>query len=163
MVLKESESVLREKSFSGKSLFVSIANTMPPGMTIEQVQSDTRESTNHIRAILRYTQLASDNVSNGLNFDWRHYENDTHSSVALISEYDAIRFLYPWYVPGEIDHFFAEESTASVQEVVDYVGNHIDQISDRFGYSFHPPQDWVNMRGRSMTAPRQRRGHTCAA
>lgn len=158
VVLKESEVALAEQNFSGKSLFVTIANTMPPEMTVEQVKVDTRDSTDHIRAILRYTQLANDTDNSGLNFDWRYYDNDSHASVALISEYDAIRFLFPWYEPKEINHFFTTDSTASVEVVLNYVTNHFAEVSDRFGYTFHPPQSWVNMLGRSMTSGDQAEG-----
>lgn len=152
VILKESATALADQDFSGKSLFVAIANTMPAGVTIERVAEDVGDSTNHIRAILNYSQLADDAEHNGLNFGWRYYSDDTHSSVPLVSEYDGIRFLFPWYIPKGINHFFVDESTASVQDVVDYVTNHYDQVSERFGYRFHPPQDWVNMLGRSMTA-----------
>lgn len=158
VVLNESEIALAEQDFSGKSLFVTIANTMPAQMSIEQVEADPLPSTNHIRAILRYTQLAEAADSNGLNFAWRYYDDNTHGSVPLISEYDGLRFLFPWYEPKEINHFFAEEVYPETELVMNYVGNHFAAVSDRFGYTFHPPQDWVNMLGRSMTAREQSEG-----
>lgn len=158
VILKESEVALADQDFSGKSLFVTVANTMPAGMTIERVAEDASESTDHIRAILDYSQLADDAEHNGLSFDWRYYNEDTHGSVPLISEYDGIRFLFPWYIPKDINHFFTDESTASVEDVIGYIGDHYDQVSERFGYRFHPPQDWVNMLGRSMTARDRARG-----
>lgn len=150
-VLKESELVLLDQNFSGKSLFVSIANTMPEGIAFEQVESDAGAATDHIRAIIRYTQLVEQNENNGLNFDWRYYDEDSHASVAMISEYDAIRFLFSWYVPREIDQLFMEGAIASAEDVVSYATNHFDEVSKRFGYAYSPPQDWVNMLGRSMT------------
>ncbi len=157
-VLRESEVALADQDFSGKSLFVTIANTMPAQMSVDQVAEDTKPSTNHIRAILRYTQLADAADDNGLNFGWRYYDENSHGSVPLISEYDGIRFLFPWYEPKEINHFFAQESTPETQLVMDYVTNHFAGVSDRFGYTFHPPQGWVNMLGRSMTARDQSEG-----
>ena len=152
VVLRESETALAEQDFSGKSLFVSIANTMPPGLTVEEVVNDEEESTDHIRALLRYAQIAEQSQASGLNFDWRYYDDNSHGSVALITEYDALRFLFDWYEPKQINHFFMPDATSSVEDVLDYVTNHFDQVSDRFGYTVPPPQAWVNMLGRSMTA-----------
>ena len=99
--LDAAASLLSVKSFENKSLFVGIANTMSDSMDIERVRSDTASATRHIRSILQFVE-SMDKKENGLRFDWKYYENDDHGSVPLITEYDAMRFLFEWHQFEEI-------------------------------------------------------------
>ncbi|MDH5399425.1 MAG: hypothetical protein OEX02_14840, partial [Cyclobacteriaceae bacterium] len=132
------------KSFENKSLFVGIANTMSNGMDMEGVRSDTTISTRHIRSILQFVESVG-NKENGLRFDWKYYENDDHGSVPLITEYDAMRFLFDWHQFEEIPKVF--DSTATVNEAVGVVKAHYEKLSNRFGYEVLPDQELVSMLG----------------
>ena len=63
-------------------------------MTIDEVQNDTTKSTGHIRSVLQFVNSLDIDNHNNLNFSWKYYSDDDHSSVPLIAEYDALRFLY---------------------------------------------------------------------
>jgi pimeloyl-ACP methyl ester carboxylesterase len=91
-LLKESEHALQQQTFEGKSLYVSIANTVP--MDTLAAQRDTSESTAHFRAIMNFVGMLRKNSPRGLDWRAQFYPEDNHGSVALVSELDALRFLY---------------------------------------------------------------------
>lgn len=136
-LLLRSDTVLRENKFHGKTLFVSLANTMHPGMDTVGVGADTTKVTSHIRSIIRLARSAEINrAKNGLNFSWKYYPDDTHNSVPLISEYDALRFMFSYYRlplhPGITAGDYKE---------------HFKSVSARIGYRMLPPESSVNETG----------------
>jgi predicted alpha/beta superfamily hydrolase len=136
-LLLRSDTVLRENKFEGKSLFVSVANTMEPGMDTLLVNVDTTGNTSHIRSIIHFAKTASSSRSaNGLNFSWKYYGDDDHGSVPLISEYDALRFIFNFYkLPND------------PKVTADDLARHYELISSKLGYSMLPPQDKINEAG----------------
>lgn len=90
--LREYEGVLTSKSFHGKSLFISIANTI--SMDSVAAVRDTSEATYHFRAIVQFLNKLRENQSHGLDWRAKYYPAESHGSVPMISEYDAFNFLY---------------------------------------------------------------------
>ncbi len=95
--LKSVEKVLNEKNFTGTTLYLGIANTMEEGMDIKKVQKDSSIETRHIRSILTLDQYIKSLKQSGLRYESKYYGNDDHSSVPLIAEYDALRFIFEKY------------------------------------------------------------------
>jgi hypothetical protein len=120
-LLKRSEDVISKTIYSNKALYVGIANTMEEGMTIKDVVKDTAETTEHIRSILKFVKATDSLKDNGLLFKWKYYESDSHGSVPMITEYDAIRFLFPWYSFKEVHQFYDPKSTISVEEMISMI------------------------------------------
>jgi len=89
--------ILANKNYKGKTLFMALANRMERGMDTLQVQKDTTESTELIRSNLEFIRYVSNNKTNQLRFKHKYYEDDNHSSVRLIGEYDALRFIFDYY------------------------------------------------------------------
>jgi hypothetical protein len=96
-LLKESEKVLTTNRFNGTSLFLGIANTMEDGVNINTVKKDTTDATLHIRSILKLKEVLENNKENGLNYQSQYYNNENHATVGLISQYDALRFIFKDY------------------------------------------------------------------
>ncbi|HMC87090.1 MAG TPA: alpha/beta hydrolase-fold protein [Chitinophagaceae bacterium] len=96
-LLIQAKEAMKEKIFEGKSLFLAIANTMPVGMDTIQVQTDTSASTIHIRSIFLLRNILQQNPGNELNWSYKYYDSDTHGSVPMIAEYDALRFIFKNY------------------------------------------------------------------
>ena len=120
-LVKRAKNVLNDNKYEGKSLYVGIANTMDEEMDFKEVEKDTSEATEHIRSILKFVNTTDSIDSNGLNFAWKYYDNDSHGSVPLITEYDALRFLFPWYELKGLDKFFDPTSTASVDDLMNLI------------------------------------------
>jgi predicted alpha/beta superfamily hydrolase len=136
-LLLRSDTVLREKKFDGKTLFVSVANTMQPGMDTLRVAADTTGNTVHIRSIIHFAKSGlATRRDNGLNIGWKYYPEDDHGSVPLISEYDALRFMFSFYkLP------FDPEITA------EKLSQHYQNVSVKLGYKMLPPEQTVNQTG----------------
>src|SRR4029077_1165695 len=141
-LLKQSEKVLSTDNFKGKALFVGVANTMKPGMDTAQVKKDSSMSTLHIRSILEFTSLLKKNTANNLRSDFKYYNEDDHVSVPLITEYDAMRFIFKNYkIPSFqnlLDNSFNADSA---------ITTHFKNISTEMGYVVLPPENLVNQLG----------------
>jgi predicted alpha/beta superfamily hydrolase len=99
IMLKEAERILERKRFDGKALYVGIANTMPPGMDIEQMRGDTSTTVNHIQSIFELTDMLQQHQHNGLRFARKYYEHDNHNTVLMKAAYDGMQFLLRQEVP----------------------------------------------------------------
>jgi predicted alpha/beta superfamily hydrolase len=95
-LLNQARQVFAQKKFTGKTLFLGIANTMSSGMDTLHVRKDTAALSAHIRSILELKDILQSNPGNGLAFAYKYYNDDSHGSVPLITEYDALRFLFPF-------------------------------------------------------------------
>jgi predicted alpha/beta superfamily hydrolase len=142
--MKEGIEALEKKKFENKSLYVAIANTLDDEMPLEIGRKDTSNSTVHLRSIFLFSEAAKAKPDNGLNFNYKYYGEDDHSSVPLIAEYDGLRFLFSWYSMRGLDKFFKPESTSTPDELLSFVNSHYKNVSDRFGYSVVPPENFVN-------------------
>ena len=146
-LLKRAKNVLTNNNYKGKSLYVGIANTMHEEMNFMEVEKDTSEATEHIRSILEFAKAAESLEDNGLNFKWKYYDNDSHGSVPLITEYDALRYLFHWYELKGLDKFFDPTSTASADELITLIDSHYKKVSANFGYEVLPPESFINQLG----------------
>jgi predicted alpha/beta superfamily hydrolase len=144
---KKADEVLSDPKYSTKSLFVAVANTMKKGMDVSSVHTDTTEDTEHIRSILVFNMKTEKKTDSGLNFKWKYYSEDSHGSVPLIAEYDALRFLFSWYTLEGIDEFFQPNSPLTADEVLGRVVAHYKNISEHFGYPVTPDEAMINSFG----------------
>ncbi|HEX8327401.1 MAG TPA: alpha/beta hydrolase-fold protein [Hymenobacter sp.] len=93
-LLKETKLALEKRNFQGISLYLGIANTAEKGMNINMVRTDTTKETMHMRSILKLQSYFEMNKQNGLKCLGKYYKDDSHMSVPLITEYDALRFIF---------------------------------------------------------------------
>ncbi|MBB5637680.1 hypothetical protein HDF26_001001 [Pedobacter cryoconitis] len=142
-LLNKTEKSLREKNFSGTTLYLGIANTLREGMDIIKVRSDTSKGTRHIRSILNLDQFIKEQKQNGLRYESKYYSNDDHGSVPLITEYDALRFIFSNY------HFKLSPTdiTDPTVDLVNKFEKHYQEVSKMLGYKLSPPEDMVNNLG----------------
>jgi uncharacterized protein len=136
-LLQRSDTILREKSFDRKTLFVSVANTMPTGMDTLRVSSDTSGNTSHIRSIIQFSKRANvAKKNNGMTFTWKYYDEDSHGSVPLITEHDALRYIFGYY-----------RMQYDPAETADNYIAHYKTISGKLGYVKLPPENSINDKG----------------
>jgi tetratricopeptide (TPR) repeat protein len=112
-----------------------------------QVRIDTTGTTYHIRSILQLKDLLQrDSKSDGLNFHYSYYKNDNHSSVPLITEYDALHFLFDFYkVPMDMDQKIGD--IKSKFDPAAALTAHYADVSRQMGYTILPDEDMVNQLG----------------
>ena len=138
-LMKQGETVLGENRFKNKSLYFAIANTMTPGMDTMQVVHDTSVRMLHIRSNLLFAKDLDSHPGDGLRMRWKYYDDDSHGSVPLIAEYDALHFLFDFYrMPYQGNQDFL---TASI------VSDHYQSISAKLGYTILPPENNINNLG----------------
>ena len=147
LLVRETDAVLEGPTLEGKALFLGMANTMEEGMDIDRVREDTAQSSNHIRSILSFIEKLESKEDSPLEFGWKYYEDDDHGSVPLITEYDALRFLFPWYRLRGLNKFFEEDAEDDPAGILMALEEHYRQVSEHFGYPVPPSEPDVNQLG----------------
>lgn len=150
-LLKEAIKTITEKKFHGTTVFLGIANTMDEGMNINKVIKDTSSITRHIRSILTLKNYLEKCKQNGLRFNWKYYDNDSHASVALITEYDALRFIFDYY-PVKIN--FKDFSDTATSLAGKYE-RHFSKVSKQMGYEVKCPENLMNHMGYQALGSKQ--------
>lgn len=141
-LLRQADTVLGGQKFTGKTLYMGVANTMPKGMDTASVRSDTMNKTVHIRSILELAGAFSRNNNNGLRFSYKYYNGDSHGSVPLISEYDGFRFIFDYYNMPDLRKFYDTGTTAAWALAT--IREHYKIVSAQMGFTVPPPLDYIN-------------------
>ena len=149
-LLKQSRKYLDNENFSKETLYLGIANTMMPGQDTAVIMKDTGNNSSHIRAILEFTNLLKRDKKSGLKWDYKYYNNDDHGSVPLISEYDALRYIFSNYRLPSWD--IMTDSSFNTDSALT---SHFHEISAAWGYTVHPPEQYVNSLGYAFLQKKQ--------
>jgi predicted alpha/beta superfamily hydrolase len=89
-LLKQAPAFFGKATAPGRTLFVTQANTL--------VATDTIDNP-HYNSIVRLNAIVEAGNASGVRYAFRYYPNDSHGSVPLISEYDALRFIFDGFQP----------------------------------------------------------------
>lgn len=137
--IKKYEDELPNRSFDNKSLFVAIANNIPPGLDTISVMNDKSEMSLIPRAVLPFVAALRITRPAGLRWTSKFYPNERHGTVELNAEYDALRYLFDYYAfrTSQFDGH-PELNPDSVLTA------HFKNISAHFGYTVKPNEDIVN-------------------
>ncbi|MCX6198351.1 MAG: alpha/beta hydrolase-fold protein [Bacteroidetes bacterium] len=142
-LLKQTETALGTKNFSGTSLYLAIANTLPQGMDTIQMKNDTTGTTLHQRCIFELRNALNKNKKSGLTFETKYYPDDNHGSVPLIATYDALRFLFKFYSLKLTDR----DGESINEEVISKMESHYEKVSKLMGYKVCVPESTINNLG----------------
>lgn len=139
-IVKEAKTTLANTNYKGKTLFMALANRMEKGMDTLSVQKDTTEGTELIRSNLEFIKDIFKNKTNQLRFQHKYYENDDHSSVRMIGEYDALRFIFDYYklkiYNSQLDNPRFKLDSLFI--------THYNNVSAQMGYPVKPGESQVN-------------------
>lgn len=141
--LKTTKKALTDKKYAGVYLYLGIANTMSEGMTLAKLSKDTSPDNGHIRSIFELDNHLKANKQNQLKYKSKYYSTDDHSSVPLITEYDALHFIFSYY-PLKLTGKDYNDSTAAL---VSKYQQHFGVISKEFGYPVKPDENLINGMG----------------
>ncbi len=150
-IVTEAKMFLANENYKGKTLFMALANRMEKGMDTLRVQKDTTESTELIRSNLEFIKDVFKNKTNQLRFKHVFYENDDHSSVRLIGEYDALRFVFDYY-KLKIYNSQLDDPDFNLDS---FIVTHYNNISEQIGYLIKPDESQVNNLGYHMLKQKQ--------
>ena len=150
-IVTEAKTILAEKNYKGKTLFMALANRMERGMDTLKVQKDTTEGTELIRSNLQFIKYISKNKTNQLSFQHKYYENDDHSSVRWIGEYDALRFIFDYY---KLKIYNSELNDPNFK-LDSLLITHYNNVSEQIGYQVKPDENQVNSLGYYLLRQKQ--------
>jgi hypothetical protein len=88
--------------------------------------------------------MSTTKTTGGLKFESKYYADDDHGSVPLIAEHDALRSMFSWYRLKGLGDFFDPKSKATGADVVKVIQDHYAKVSDHFGYTVLPPENFIN-------------------
>lgn len=133
-LLNKIKQIKLDKKYKNRSLFLGIANTMTKGMDTIKVKKDTTYTTRHIRALLKLNEVLQKDTLNNIAFKGKYYEQETHGSVALITEYDALRYIFDFYqLKIKWQDFMNPEN-----DILDIIEKRYKRISKEFGREIKP-------------------------
>jgi uncharacterized protein len=131
------------ENLQGTRLFIGTANTMPKGMNLANLGKDKSPETQHIRSIFKLDSFMKGSSITGLTYSLKYYENESHISVPLISEYDGLRFIFDYYL---ID-ITERDLTDSTSGIATKYKQHYNKISNEMGYKNAAPETFINYLG----------------
>lgn len=141
-VLNEAKGAIEKDSYAHKTLFLAIANHMERGMDTTAVQADTSDLTELTRYNLDLIHHVQKHPENKLRFKDVYYPNDNHQTVHLIAVYDALRFIFDYYVfPRYAEYQITNPNLPAV------ITEHYHKISDALSYQVLPDESLVNNLG----------------
>lgn len=150
-IVKEAKVILPTENYVRKTLFIALANRMEKGIDTLAVQKDTTESTVLIRSNLELIKDVINNKKNQLRFKHKYYEEDDHSSIRLVGEYDALRFIFDYY---KLKIYNSELEDANFK-LDSLLVTHYNNVSDQLGYLVKPNESQVNNLGYRMLRQKQ--------
>lgn len=139
LMMRYASQSLSDHDFSGKSLYYASANTLKKDMDTLRVSDDTSHASIHVRNNLQFRQILQDNARRRLQWNWKYYPEDGHTSIPLIAGYDAMRFLFRGY---SLDKDMNDTSIA-----VNYIIEHYNKVSVLLQYKVLPSEALVNSLG----------------
>ncbi len=113
---------------NGKALYVAQANTINP---------DDTTSNMHFGSIVQFNGILEAYNKSGLRYGYKYYPNDSHGSVPLIAEYDALRFIFDGY-SLDLGRVLAAPSLLT---------EHFRAVSAKLGATFAPSEGMIAQLG----------------
>jgi predicted alpha/beta superfamily hydrolase len=118
-LLKQRRDYFNSAALKGRSLYLAQANSL----------LSWGKSNLHFESIKEFATLLETRNKSGLRWKYKFYSDDDHQSVALISEYDALRFIFEKY-----------RTDYNVVSTVDQLKSQYQQLSTDLGITFLPPE-----------------------
>ncbi len=139
-LLIEAKEKLKTKNFEGKSLFVALAaeqlHMSDDTVTIDNIMTDKSEFSLFSRSIVEFSQFASAQNQNKLNFNWKVYPEDLHGTVPLPAMRDGLVSLFKWFQFKSPQKYNNPET--SIDEIRVLLNNQEAVYTKHFGYKTPP-------------------------
>lgn len=126
---------LEKNELANVSIYTAVANTLPDGLKYSDIESDTSQSTLHIRSIIK--------MNNGLSkldhvyYSSEYFEDESHNSLPYVAIYKGLKSIFDFY---EIPESVWDTNSSSSK----ILSEHFQVVSSRMGYEIKPPEMFVN-------------------
>lgn len=128
--------------YANRSLFIGRAKNMPPGMEPATALTDTTGYTALFRSVAAFISNLGKSSESGLRWKSEFYPEETHGTVQLNAQYDALKFMFNYYqFRTSLFELHPEINIDSV------LSAHFQKVSKRFGYSVLPSESLINNLG----------------
>ena len=141
-LIKQAKQDLSSKKFQNKSLFVGRANNMPPGMDTLTALKDTTSYTVLYRSVADFVRALRNPGNSGLRLTAKFYPEESHGTVQLNGQYDALKFLFSYYQFRT--SVFELNPNMNIDSALIF---HFKNISRQLGYTVLPSRELVNNLG----------------
>ncbi|MGQ0639198.1 MAG: hypothetical protein ACT4P6_00260 [Gemmatimonadaceae bacterium] len=101
------------------------------------INPDDSTSNPHFSAITRFHSVMRTYNQSGLRYAFKYYDTESHGSVPLIAEYDALRFIFDGYAL-DLQRTLASPRT---------LPEHFRKVSEKLGASFSPSERLIQQLG----------------
>jgi uncharacterized protein len=128
-LLKKAKDYFSKAKLDNKFLFIGQANMAIP--------DDTTWRNSHHQSIVDFNRVMESSNRSGLHYQYKFYKDDDHGSVPLITEYDALRYIFDGYKTSNIQ---PPKNAAEIRE-------HFQRFSTKMGTKFLPPEPVINSLG----------------
>ncbi len=128
ILLKKAKDYFSKTKLENKFLYLGQANTIQAGDTSRNL---------HFESILQFNSIMEAYNTSGLHYRYKYYGDDDHGSAPLITEYDALRFIFDGY---KVNYAKLSQNPALVKE-------HFKKFSTKVGTDFLPPESVINSLG----------------
>ncbi|NNE48401.1 MAG: alpha/beta hydrolase [Rhodothermales bacterium] len=148
LMLDRTREALATQDFTGKTLYVTIANEIPrfsDTLTIRDIENDTSGFSLGMRSQLEFVRMMEDDDTSGLRSDWRYYENDLHGSVPLASMRDGLMFAFDWFVLRSPSVY--NDPATPTETLVTLIRERGERLTANLGYSMAMEEDLLVMLG----------------
>ncbi|XOV93328.1 MAG: alpha/beta hydrolase-fold protein [Bacteroidota bacterium] len=140
---KKALKTLRINKYEGKSLFLTVANTMPEDMDTSTVLKDTSWITSTIRTNLLFAKNLDRISNNKLDYRWSYYPDENHISVHTISAYEGLKYFFRWNMI-DLDKIIRTDPSISSESFYKRIIDHYQIVSHKLGYEILPDWDQIN-------------------
>ena len=124
VLLGKAKDYFSAAKLDNRVLYIGQANTINP---------DDSTNNDHFNAIVQFNSVLEAYNKSGLRYAYKYYADDDHGSVPLISEYEALRFIFDGYrVP-----------LMPVMKNPPELVAHFDRVSAKLGAPFKPTEAMV--------------------
>lgn len=125
VLLKQARDHVTKSNYQNKVLYLGQANTLG---------ADDTTTNQHFNAMLQFNSVVATYNTSGLRYGYKYYGDDDHGSVPLITEYDALRFIFDGY----------RLPLGRVLATPSFLPEHFRAISAKLGTTFVPSEGIVS-------------------
>ena len=143
-------SAYRKCLLSEKSNFYLVAaNSLPEGITPENVHTTSGNRTAHFKAIKKLDDLMYQMRCDDENYTFQYHESNSHANIGLPGYYEAISSIFDFYNIDPVLRSFDPEilHNISTERFLAAFKDHYATISEELGFVILPEEDLISDMG----------------
>jgi predicted alpha/beta superfamily hydrolase len=144
---KEAKSLLSDKKFDNKDIFISIANGFKKKIDTVNARKTITPFNDAVLAMDKLTHALKRNSNKNFLWKIKYYETEGHNSVPFISEYDGLRYIFRNYNFLSVDNYDLFSTSIEDTIILDSLKSGYKRISKSMGYKILPSERIVNSMG----------------